>query len=135
MNGCKIGFENTEGESKFYINYTNKNYGQILSNYFNRNLGNKQLEVEIHKTQSAFSSKYGVLFNNVFIFPLWNKVWGVDLELASKKKNIKLVNFEISPILKLKFTNEDYPLDFLFKFCNLEASRTQICNEKVVFDE
>lgn len=126
MKGFRIGYENNQEESKFYVNYKNINYGQFLSKYFNRYLGNRPLEVELHTTKSAFSNKYGLLISNVFLFPHKDKIWTVDLELASKKKNIKLVNFEITPILKLKLNNEDYPLNFSFKYCNLEASRTQI---------
>jgi hypothetical protein len=120
-----IGWEQ-ENESNFFIYYKNKHYGDHISNLFNFPKIQKVLDIRFNLTQTAFSNKYGILFNNIFFFPLLKNYWSVDFEIASKTKNMRLINFDFTPMFKLTFANEDFPLNFKFKYSHLEASKSQL---------
>ena len=123
--GLKLGYENIEGGMKLNMTYTDKNYGRKISNLLKIPIVKKDLGVEFYYSKSDLLNKIGVNFDNIFFFPILRSIWGLDVEYASKTKNLKLVNFEISPILKLKFTNQDIPLIISLKYCNLEGSKSQ----------
>jgi hypothetical protein len=115
-----------ENESNYFCYYKNKRYGNYISELFNFPRIERELDIRCNVTQSAFSNKYGLHFNNIFFFPLFKKYWTIHFEMASKTKNMKLVNFDFTPMFILTFTNEEIPLNFKFKYSHLEASKTQL---------
>jgi len=123
-----IGYDNTESESKFYITYKYKKYGEIISKLLNIYPIQKQLEVEFNTIKSPFSMKYAFSFRNIFFYKFANSLWTMDFELFSKKKAVRMVNFDVLPGVKFSFSNNsnNFPLTLNIKHGRYQASRDQI---------
>ncbi len=123
-----IGYDNTESESKFYITYKYKKYGQFLSNILKTPTVNKQLEVEFNTTKSPFSIKYALNFKNIFFYKFPSSLWSLDMEIFSKKKIVRMVNFDVLPGFKFSCSSNSptFPLTFNIKHGRYQAARDQI---------
>lgn len=123
----KLGYDNTESENKVYVTYRNEYYAEFLSRFLKepRRI-NRPLELEISKVNSAFGIKYQALFKNFFFFRRGNQVFSFNAEVSQKYKMMKLVNFDISPHLKLSCTNNKLPITLSLKRYSIQASRNQV---------
>jgi hypothetical protein len=131
----KLGYDNTEFDQTFYITHVNQNWHKFISKITNQFGINKKLEVQFNTTKSPYSLKYAFKFNNLFFYRI-NKNYNLnnffdilsfDIEIAQKKKMIKLINFDILPVVKFSINNdsEKFPCSLDFKFGNYQASRIQ----------
>ena len=123
-----IGYDNTESESKFYITYKYKKYGEFISNLLKMPPVQKELAIEFNTIKSPFSMKYAFSFKNLFFKNFRNSLWTMDVEIFSKKKLVRMVNFDILPGIKFSFNNnsDNFPISFSLKHGMYQASRDQI---------
>ena len=121
----KLGIENDESGSKFIVEYTNKNYTKNLSNILGTKIFNEPLKASFIISGSSYYFKYALNLKNFFFIQLNEKIWSSNLEISSKKKMIKLVNFDILPVIKFTTTNNEYPLSISLKYANYRGSSEQ----------
>jgi hypothetical protein len=125
--GFKIGYNNTESDSKFYCRYQYNKYYILLSKLTKQSNIKKPLVLDFHITKSATELKYGLNFRHFFYYNFFDKnLWTFNLDLSTKKKMIKFVNFDILPIIKLSASNTDIPLTLSLKHGKYQGSREQI---------
>lgn len=143
----KLGYNNTESESKLYFRYEYKQYNLLLYKFLKHQsliaLNNKPLIVDFNIIKSATTTKVGTIFKNILFFNFNNysifkgnnnnninnnnsNVWSLDLDIATKRKMIKYVNFDILPIIKLSFNNVNIPLTINIKTGHYQGSKEQI---------
>ena len=138
---AQIGYDHTDSGETFYIKYPFKKYPQLISSITNQELINKPLIFEFNQTKSLYSLKYSMKFQNIFSYRLGRQnsddflqLLNFNLQLATETKMIKLINFDVSPIIRLSFQNSSSTLPFTcaFKLGKYQASRTQNFESKDV---
>lgn len=126
----KIGYDNTESENKVYIRYNNLYYSEFLSRLLKENKKiNRNLEIELSKINSAFGLKYQALIKNFFFFSVNKHIYSFEAEVSQRYKMSKLVNFEMSPHIKLICKNNKFPITLSLKYFNIQSSRSQVLLE------
>lgn len=121
----KLGIENDENGSKFTLEYLNKNYTHNIAKIIGISGFKEPLRANITFSRSTYFLKYGINFHNLLFFPLLNDIWTTKLEINSKKKLIKFVNYDIIPVIKLVAFHTKSPISLYIKYANYRASAEQ----------
>jgi hypothetical protein len=128
----KIGYNNTESESKLYFRYEYKKYNILLNKFLNQNLNNNNslpLIIDLNIIKSATTTKIGTTLKNILQFKLLdNNIFTLDLDLSSKKKIIKYVNLDILPLIKFTLTNNNNNIELNLKTGKYQGSKEQLFN-------
>lgn len=140
--GWKLGYDNTESDQTFYVRHSNPSYKKFINLMTGQNL-NKKLEIEFNATKSSYSMKYAIDMKNIFFYqmPYYQRLsildtLTFDFQVAQKKKAIKLIDFDILPILKFAINNESerFPFSIYFKYGHYESSRSQPYDNRATYD-
>jgi hypothetical protein len=133
---AQIGYDHKDSGETLYLKYPIKKYPLLISKITGQEVINKPLIIKLDHTKSPYSLKYGAKFQNIFYYrlnPSNNKdnsllqLLNFNLYLSQKSKLIKLVNFDVSPIIKISMHNISsyFPFSLGFKCGTYQASRIQ----------
>ena len=132
---AQIGYDHKDSGETLYMKYPIKKYPLLLKKITGQEGINKPLIIKLDHTKSPYSLKYGAKFQNIFYYrlnPANNEnalfqLLNFNLYLSQKSKLIKLVNFDVSPIIKLSMQNiSSYlPFSLSLKCGRYQASRIQ----------
>jgi hypothetical protein len=131
---AQIGYDHKDSGESFYIKFPFKKYPQLLSLITKQEIKDKPLIFHFNQTKSLYSLKYSMKFHNIFSYRLAEnnsenllQLLNFDLQLSTETKMIKLINFDVSPIVRICFNNisTNLPFTCAFKFGKYQASRIQ----------
>jgi hypothetical protein len=133
---AQIGYDHKDSGETLYLKYPFKKYPLLISKITGQEGINKPLIIKLDHTKSPYSLKYGAKFQNIFYYRLNQsndkdnsllQLLNFNLYLSQKSKLIKLVNFDVSPIIKLSMQNISsyFPFSLSFKCGTYQASRIQ----------
>jgi hypothetical protein len=133
---AQIGYDHKDSGETLYLKYPFKKYPLLISKITGQEGINKPLIIKLDHTKSPYSLKYGAKFQNIFYYRLNHsndkdnsllQLLNFNLYLSQKSKLIKLVNFDVSPIIKLSMQNISsyFPFSLSFKCGTYQASRIQ----------
>lgn len=123
----KLGYDNCDSENKLYASIKTMYYAELISKLLNEKKRiNRPLDIQLSKTTTAQGLKYDCAIKNFFFFRLSKYIFTFDFDVFQKTKMNKLVNFNMSPGIKLTLSNNKLPFDFSYKYYSIQPSRDQL---------
>lgn len=131
---AQIGYDHKDSGETLYFKFPFKKYHLLIHKLTGQKDINKPLMFKLDHTKSSYGLKYGAKFQNIFYYRInpensdkTLQLLNFNLIVSQKTKLIKLVNFDVSPIVKLSMHNvsSQFPFNLSFKFGKYQGSRIQ----------
>ena len=125
--GLEVGYNQIDKGEKIYLKYPFKTYNTYLSKLTKQSHPTENFLIKLYTLSSAYGSKYAIKLRNFFFYNFNNRnqndICRFNFEISKKSKLIQMINFDISPIIKLTMNN------FLsVKYGHYEANKEQYIN-------
>lgn len=125
--GLEVGYNQIDKGEKIYLKYPFKTYNTYLSKFTKQSHPKENFLIKLYTLSSAYGSKYAIKLRNFFFYNFnckeQNNVSKFNFEISKKRKLIQMINFDISPIIKITMNNI-----FSFKYGHYEANKEQYIN-------
>lgn len=127
--GLEVGYNQLDKGEKIYFKYPIKNYYKLISKLTNQSLPSETCLVKLYSLTSAYTNKYAIKLRNFFFYTNTpqsndsNNIKRFNFEISKKSKLISMINFDISPIIKLTINGL-----FSMKYGKYEANNDQYIN-------
>ena len=107
--GLEVGYNQIDKGEKIYLKYPFKTYNTYLSKLTKQSHPTENFLIKLYTLSSAYGSKYAIKLRNFFFYNFNNRnqndICRFNFEISKKSKLIQMINFDISPIIKLTMNN------------------------------